>query len=344
MTNGAISPWASPCGSADLDTNNTCTYYVQFPGPAFHCVPGDQNSVDAPVLSGSTVYNATLVGNLTSCLLISYRQDTGPPEFLVCTVYTATYNTSVKFVDNLLERSAVNTILTLLQPLLGTASQFLLDDIQPNTTGPYHGLPSQDWWSLLNQYTLGEMMVLFLNGTLSPQPGGGWPGSSIAMTNIVSLGKTVEYPVDFALQIENLMVNVTLSLFQFTKSNQTIYPGVNNTQSQPPATFTTIITDSQQTYSQIYLYNTWQLWASYGPALALGVLCIFIGSHALFKNGVAGDMSFSQVLVTTRNPSLDRLAANNTLGGSHISKDLKSARVKFAIERDSDAMFDLCGF
>ena len=55
-------------------------------------------------------------------------------------------------------------------------------------------------------------------------------------------------------------------------------------------------------------------------------------------------MSFSQVLVTARNPSFDRLAANDTLGGSHISKDLKRARVKFSIERDTDAMFNLCGF
>ena len=49
----------------------------------------------------------------------------------------------------------------------------------------------------------------------------------------------------------------------------------------------------------------------------------------LFRNGVDSSMSFSQVLATTRNPSLDRLCRGASLGGETIPEDLSKARLRY---------------
>jgi hypothetical protein len=40
-------------------------------------------------------------------------------------------------------------------------------------------------------------------------------------------------------------------------------------------------------------------------AIFVSVMCIVVGAYMLWDNGVNADMSFSQVLVATRNRSLD---------------------------------------
>lgn len=54
-----------------------------------------------------------------------------------------------------------------------------------------------------------------------------------------------------------------------------------------------------------------------------------IGFAALAMNGVASDMSFSTVLLTTRNPSLDRLAAGGCIGGRPLPAELGKLRLRF---------------
>jgi hypothetical protein len=49
----------------------------------------------------------------------------------------------------------------------------------------------------------------------------------------------------------------------------------------------------------------------------------------LFNNGVAADMSFSQVLVTTRNPTIDAICAGAGLGGDNITGEMLGTELKF---------------
>lgn len=51
----------------------------------------------------------------------------------------------------------------------------------------------------------------------------------------------------------------------------------------------------------------------------------------LWDNGVDADMSFSQVLVATRNPSLDQICVGANLGGDQITEELKESQLRFGM-------------
>jgi hypothetical protein len=78
-----------------------------------------------------------------------------------------------------------------------------------------------------------------------------------------------------------------------------------------------------------YSYSAKTLWEIYGVSVAISALCVVFGGFMLFRNGVDSNMSFSQVLVTTRNPSLDRLCSGAGLGGETIPEDLSKVRLKY---------------
>ncbi|PKX88316.1 uncharacterized protein P174DRAFT_465245 [Aspergillus novofumigatus IBT 16806] len=63
-----------------------------------------------------------------------------------------------------------------------------------------------------------------------------------------------------------------------------------------------------------YFYGSTVLLAAYMSALAVTIACVVVGFFALRRNGVPQNNSFSSVLMTTRNPELDRLAVGHCLG------------------------------
>jgi hypothetical protein len=87
-------------------------------------------------------------------------------------------------------------------------------------------------------------------------------------------------------------------LFQFPST------GVWPLSFKQPAQYTNAIA-TVITYPATYSYSTAVLWEAYGVAIFVSAMCIVVGAYMLWDNGVNADMSFSQVLVTTRNRSLD---------------------------------------
>jgi hypothetical protein len=193
---------------------------------------------------------------------------------------------------------------------------------EPDSKGPYNGLTVGEWWFLLNEYTIGFTFFDFLPGTLLPEPDGAWTlNGSIASSNLVN------FTIDFSVQIE-FFANVTLSMLGY--SQNPIYVGSFGEKSFPAATLTQI--DATITsYPQRYSYSRYLPWELYRAALGLAVLCLVVGGIALNKNGVDGDTSFSQVMVTTRNPELGQLCRDSTQGGLDIAKEVKKARVRFVM-------------
>jgi len=57
----------------------------------------------------------------------------------------------------------------------------------------------------------------------------------------------------------------------------------------------------------IYAYDAVTLWEGYACAIGITMIGVIVGGYMLYRNGVAGEMTFSQVLVTTRNPTLDKI-------------------------------------
>jgi len=49
----------------------------------------------------------------------------------------------------------------------------------------------------------------------------------------------------------------------------------------------------------------------------------------MYKSGLAGQLSFSQVLVTTRNPTLDKISNGAEMGGKYITDRVKTVRVRY---------------
>jgi hypothetical protein len=55
-----------------------------------------------------------------------------------------------------------------------------------------------------------------------------------------------------------------------------------------------------------------------------------LGSFMLYTNGVAGELSFSQILrVTTRNPTLDKISEGAGRGGKYITDRVQKAKVRY---------------
>ncbi|KAJ7455649.1 hypothetical protein B0H11DRAFT_2322454 [Mycena galericulata] len=55
----------------------------------------------------------------------------------------------------------------------------------------------------------------------------------------------------------------------------------------------------------VFVYQPHALWAGYGTAIGVTLLCMTVGLHALWRNGGGGGKAFSLIMATTRNPALD---------------------------------------
>lgn len=81
----------------------------------------------------------------------------------------------------------------------------------------------------------------------------------------------------------------------------------------------------------VYKYKREGLWVGYAFAVAGSFVCLLIGGWAIHQNGVASDTLFSRILVTTRNPTLDRLSVGACLGGDPFPKELTRTKLRFGV-------------
>lgn len=79
----------------------------------------------------------------------------------------------------------------------------------------------------------------------------------------------------------------------------------------------------------VYVYAPRKLLITYGTAVTVGFVMACVGFAALAINGVASDASFSTILLTTRNRSLDQLTAGGCIGGAPLPEELGKLRMKF---------------
>ncbi|KAF4178548.1 hypothetical protein CNMCM8927_002918 [Aspergillus lentulus] len=113
-----------------------------------------------------------------------------------------------------------------------------------------------------------------------------------------------------AQAIEDLSHNFTYSLLSLNGGNTTVK-----------------VTDL--TYRNYYFYGRTALLGAYMCALAVTIACVVVGFFSLRRNGVSQNNSFSSVLMTTRNPELDRLAVGHCLGSEPLKGDIDKVRLQF---------------
>jgi hypothetical protein len=120
----------------------------------------------------------------------------------------------------------------------------------------------------------------------------------------------------FPQMIEELSRNQTLSLF----SSEKLWLPMEDTDLTQVAHYT------QET---VYDYRPYNLWLSYGIAIALSFVAILLGLYALWLNGVSHDNSFSSIMASTRNMYLDELTLGHSLGATPMSKEILRTRLRF---------------
>jgi hypothetical protein len=173
---------------------------------------------------------------------------------------------------------------------------------------------------------------ILLSGTVD-QTGGGegtynfFNDTYIAMSTFAQFGAgNPTYPVNFEFALEQFLVNTTLSL-NFFSQNPPVLTITGSNLSNPIISASTQATITN--YPANYTYSRTTLWAVYGTALVLSLLCVIIGCYTLANNGIDASMSFSQVLVTTRNKTLDDRCSGAWEGGEYIPKSLLATRLRY---------------
>ena len=338
LTGGEIINWPSPCGS-------NCSYSVSFLGPAFDCqnitdlssAPGViQNGVEGsfvfaawgsvddyttPPASNAPPLNLSSQGLWLSMGLLC------PNITVQCKLHNATYKTNVTFLNNL--------------PMFMT--EVILHNQIPssvienyNETVSYGGLSgtanSTTLWQSLNLFAIEDSIASLLSGWVSETDsvygGFGFIKTLIAMSDLVQFSPTnITFTGDLAQQLEELLVNTTLSLNFFLQRPP--IPQISGEKSISSPVLYTSANATIVTYIPQYSYSFTTLWFPYSTALLVGLLCILLGTIMLFENGVNSDMSFSQLLVTTRNSTFDAVADGACLGGGAISDEMRQVKLRY---------------
>ncbi|KAL6710201.1 hypothetical protein ACN47E_009147 [Coniothyrium glycines] len=86
----------------------------------------------------------------------------------------------------------------------------------------------------------------------------------------------------------------------------------------------------------VYVYYRRGLWIGYAVVILITFAFILVGAWSLYKNGVASDVLFSRIMVTTRNPTLDHLSVGACLGGDPFPRELTKTKLRFGVLLEDD--------
>lgn len=136
------------------------------------------------------------------------------------------------------------------------------------------------------------------------------PAAEKALTRGLTMGQL----------IEELSRNLTLSLFSADRTwsplgaNTTVNVAVN---------------------TNIYAYNVGNLALAYGLAIVVTIISVIIGLGALVVNGVSHGTSFSSIMCSTRNKTLDNMTIGYSLAAEPLSKEVLDTDLKFGLLPES---------
>ncbi|CAO2654734.1 Nn.00g114670.m01.CDS01 [Neocucurbitaria sp. VM-36] len=86
----------------------------------------------------------------------------------------------------------------------------------------------------------------------------------------------------------------------------------------------------------VYRYYRHSLWIGYAVVISITLAFILVGARSIHQNGVASDVLFSRIMVTTRNPTLDHLSVGACLGGDPFPKELTETKLRFGVLLEND--------
>lgn len=345
------------------DCGSSCTYNVTFLGPAIKCTEkplSDQtNDPWASQYLNTTLFDA---GEWNNTLWVRYVPGTTPnwtdPQALqdlqqhVCTCENsiARYTVGLNIQDGLfkepiirdveiLDRSSIDlnnktykpnrVLFDVLVDILGgnvAEAKVAKDDSILKRGGYYaRGLSAVyqtsnsvnmafDSISAFNRANSGSIRVTYESGKLVNQ-------TQVGATSLASASYEIVPLIGAAIQKMAQMMVVSL-LAADSPGTQKSSPLME----YAALTNTTCISTKPQ---NVYRYTAWRLVSAYAAAAIVTLSIAIFGFAALGMNGVSSDASFSTILRTTRNPTLDIKTVGGCLGGDPLPKGLQELKLKF---------------
>lgn len=325
LTGGDIIQWESPCGN--------CSYAISFIGPAYQCqeresMPSFNFSAGTPgaapfwyVAAGSYGYDPEVWGGPLDSQGSWIVRGFNPITSIVqCELYQAEYTSTVTYSNG---NQNIITNLSFQNQIPGSVGASAME-------AEFAQHLNKTAWTLFNFFAIEDAVALVLSGAItqsSSQGGYHFTSTMIGMSDLATIAPfNITYPPNFLQRVEELLVNTTLSLTYFLTT-----PAISQIagySASSPITQTTA-TATINTYPAQYVYSAKMLGEIYIMAIGVSMLCIAAGCYMLIRNGVGADMSFSQLLVTTRNETLDRQCYGARLGGEYIPQTLRETELKY---------------
>lgn len=92
------------------------------------------------------------------------------------------------------------------------------------------------------------------------------------------------------------------------------------------------------TFNNVWKYEKTNLVIAYSVGTAVALISLIVGAIALRQNGLVSEISFSQVVATTRNPELDKMMQGNSLGRSDLKpRSLYRERLRLGELKEQDS-------
>ncbi|KAF8223346.1 hypothetical protein L208DRAFT_1412010 [Tricholoma matsutake] len=299
---------------------NGSTFYVlnvSISDNSKNLVPIGLDPSQAAALSGRDQYGITLTYMTTSAIRARV------PQGSICTLYNATHLAQVSYANGT-QVSSVRVV-EYHNPLNTTYRLFnLTDPNAPSTTGdpPPQFAPGTGrhvnllaMADSLMQYLQGTMYINGLTGALD------YNGTQtlITKTNLFSINSTA---LSGTLDLGEGITNVSQSLVEVVANATLNYMNLKLGSSSVVAT--------SPAGTNVYQFKYVSLAVTYGIAVLILVITNSVGIVTLIKNGVPSSNEFSQVLVTTRNPTLDLCTTGACLGMHSLrDKSLGDIQLRF---------------
>lgn len=142
--------------------------------------------------------------------------------------------------------------------------------------------------------------------------------SPITQTKLVDVMTAFPLP-DLKTQFQNLFEEIVISLFSEDYLEVSARDRVACQMSR---------------FQNNFRYQRTSLWIGYAFSIGLAAASLVVGGFSLIANGISSDTTFSKILVTTRNRTLDDLVTayeGVCLGGDPFPKELEDTQLMFGV-------------
>ncbi|KAK7188218.1 hypothetical protein DPSP01_001762 [Paraphaeosphaeria sporulosa] len=240
------------------------------------------------------------------------------PKLIKCIAYHTNYTFQIEYRNSKQNYTRIKR--DFLRPVVDTTFTADAHNSSEGTASPSANFVSpkgdvQTYKRTAAYHAIMQLLRNFLGGSVSKSKGLFVTSSDISETKLMDA--EITYPQqDLPAAIQGLFEDILISLLSDPRLI------VADTQAVP-------CTKDQSV--NVYKYKREGLWIGYAFAVAGAFVCLVVGGWAIHQNGVASDTLFSRILVTTRNPTLDRLSVGACLGGDPFPKELTRTKLRFGV-------------